>query len=199
MTRDVFSRNQRTTMSTEPIPPAEPPNLAAPRKPGFLNRHRSLSMALALLAVIGAASYLTWFFWPEPDHSPPAFAWYTVDDGKSWFQDDFERIPPFQHEGKPAVRLHLYSCDGGKTTFVGYLQKLPEEAFQKYRDKGIDPAKVDDDELAAESGWLAKRPGQPEWVNSKTGGKTYFAIVDVHCPEGRPGTLIEVFPKNPKK
>ena len=54
------------------------------------------------------------------------------DDG-SWFADKAERVPPFDHHGQPAVRLHLFSCDGGKTTFVGYLEKLPEDVLQHYR------------------------------------------------------------------
>ena len=96
------------------------------------------------------------------------------------------------------MRLHLFSCDGGKTTFVGYLQKLPEETFKKYRDKGIDPANVDDDELAADGGWLMKRPGTAAWVNSKDGGQAYLDVVSVRCPDGRKGTVEEVFPKNLK-
>jgi hypothetical protein len=97
------------------------------------------------------------------------------------------------------VRLHLFSCDGGKTTFIGYLQKLPEEVLQKYRDNGIDPATMDDDDLSAERGWLCKRPGAAEWVNSKTGGAAYTEIITVRCPEGRAAAPLEIFPKNPKK
>jgi hypothetical protein len=166
---------------------------------GMLNRHRRLAMILAVLAIVGAGTWLTYFYWPAPDNSPPVFNWYTVDDGASWFQDDAERIPPFGHDGKPAVRLHLFSCDGGKTTFVGYLQKLPEEVLKKYRDKGIDPATVDDDELAAETGWLVKLPGKSDWVSSKGGEPAYLAIVNVKCPDGHSGSPDEVFPKNPKK
>lgn len=186
-------------MSSEPTEARNEDGPRVERETSFLNRHRLISTVLALLAIAGAAVYLTWYFWPEPDHSPPIFAWYTVDDGKSWFQDDAERIPPFEHDGKQAVRVHLFTCDGGKTRFVGYLQKLPEEVLKKYRDKGIDPSKVDDDELAADSGWLVKRPGDPEWVSSKGGGPKYMAVVSVHCPGGRSDTLVEVFPRNPKK
>lgn len=170
-----------------------------PPRATFINRHRKSTAALALLVIAFAAAYLTWFYWPGPDNSPPVFAWYTVDDGKTWFQDDAERLPPFEHDGKPAVRLHLFSCDDGKTTFVGYLQKLPEEVFKKYRDKGIDPSKVDDDELAADSGWLMKRPGDADWVSSKDGGQAYLSLVTVHCPDGRSLHPTEVFPENPKK
>lgn len=166
---------------------------------GILNRHKRVTIVVAILAILAASAWLTYFYWPGPDVSSPIYAWYTVDNGASWFQDSAERIPPFEHEGKQAVRLHLYSCDDGKTTFVGYLQKLPEEAFKKYRDKGIDPAKVDDDELAKESGWLMKRPADPEWVSSKGFGQAYMDVINVHCPNGQPELPMEIFPKNPKK
>jgi hypothetical protein len=166
---------------------------------GILDRHKKATTVVALLGILAAGGWLTYFYWPGPDLSPPIFAWYSVDNGATWFQDSAERIPPFEHEGKQAVRLHLYSCDDGKTTFVGYLQKLPEEVFKKYRDKGIDPAKVDDDELAADSGWLVKRPADTDWVSSKGGGQAYQAVTVVHSPNGQPGTPVEVFPKNPKK
>ena len=169
----------------------------AARAGGVIERHRGIALVLSLVALMGAAGWLTYYYWPDPDRSLPVFNWYTVDDGATWFQDDAERIPPFDHDGKPAMRLHLFTCDGGKTTFVGYLQKLPEETLKAYRDKGIDPAKVDDDDLAAESGWLVKVRGDEPWINSKSSPEAYQKLVSVRCPDG--SMPEEVFPKNPKK
>jgi hypothetical protein len=132
--------------------------IEAPRADGYLHRHRTMATLLALLVIAWAVGFLTWYYWPGPKLSPPTRAWYTVDDGVTRFEDELERLPPFDHQGKQAVRTHVFSCDDGKTTFVAYLQKLPQEVFKKYRDKGVDPATVDDDELAFDSGWLYKRP-----------------------------------------
>jgi hypothetical protein len=156
-------------------------------------------IVIAVLVLLGVGGWLTYFYWPEPDLRAPVFNWYTTDDGVTWFQDDAERVPPFDHGGKPAARLHLYSCDGGRTTFVAYLQKLPEEVLAKYRAKGVDPQSVDDDDLAAEAGWLAKRPGDRAWVNSQTDAAGYAAIIKVKCPEGKGGPPVEIFPKNPRR
>src|SRR5215210_5554852 len=46
-------------------------------------------------------------------------SYYTIDDGKTYFVDASNKIPPFMHEGKEAVRAHVFTCDNGKTKFVG--------------------------------------------------------------------------------
>lgn len=162
-----------------------------------LRRRPKIAAALAAMMIVVASGYLTWFFWPPPRFPLPTRAWYTVDDGATRFDDDAERIPPFDHDGRPAVRLHLFSCDGGKTSFVGYLQKLPDETMKHYRELGIDPATVDDDQLAAFGGWLAKRPGSGNWVNSRTECDAFAAVVSVHCPDGGAHSLEEIFPPEP--
>jgi hypothetical protein len=119
-----------------------------------------------------------------------------VDDGRTRFADDWERNPPFEHDGKQAVRLHLFSCDGGNTTFVGYLQKFPQETLQKYRDKGVDLATVEDEELAAEGGWLYNRPGDTEWLSDRDPGGKYLEVITVRCPDGRPSTPKQDYPQS---
>lgn len=52
-----------------------------------------------------------------------AQAFYTSDDGVTWFKDSAARVPPYQHEGKTANQAVLFTADGGKTQFVGYLQR----------------------------------------------------------------------------
>jgi hypothetical protein len=169
----------------------------APRS--LASRHPRAAVALSLLVIAASAAWLTWFFWPMPTARPPTRAWYTVDDGATWFADDAERIPPFEHDGKQAVRLHLFTCDGGKTAFVGYLQKIPEETFAQLRRRGVDPATIDDDVLAGENGWLCKRPGaENPWVSSRD-DTAYRGVVAVRCPEGGSGTPREVVPPEPKR
>lgn len=162
----------------------------------LLDRHRSAIAIVAVSVSLSSAVWLTWFYWPGPDNSLPSFAWYTVDDGRTRFADDVERNPPFEHDGKQAVRLHLFSCDGGKTTFVGYLQKFPEETLRKYRDKGVDPANVEDEELVAEGGWVYKRPGDAAWLSDRAADRKFLDVITVRCPDGRAGEPKELFPKS---
>ena len=37
------------------------------------------------------------------------------------------RVPPFELDGKQAVGVMVYSCDEGKTRFVGYLYRYTPE------------------------------------------------------------------------
>ena len=57
-----------------------------------------------------------------PNAKGVANAFFTTDDGKTWFADDAAKFPPFDKDGKPAYSAILFTCDGGKTQFVGYLQ-----------------------------------------------------------------------------
>jgi hypothetical protein len=116
----------------------------------------------------------------------PVKDFYTVDDGATLFADKMETLPPFDHEGKPAVRAGVYSYDGGKTHFVAWLQKLPEDALkERIANAGGDPAKVDDDDVAALAGWLVKKPGDAQWVNSKTDYAKYAAVKKAPLLDGK--------------
>lgn len=66
-------------------------------------------------------------------------AYYSDDDGQTYFVDSIDKIPPFYHGGKEADRAFVFS--GGDGKFVGYLQrfkpfavKLLNEASAKSKD-----------------------------------------------------------------
>src|SRR5205814_8476268 len=101
-----------------------------------------------------------------PVVSPKDF--YTTDDGDTWFVDDNDKITPFDHDGRPAVLVHLFTCDGGNTKFVGYLERLPDGAVEKFRSHVQTPARFvpEADAVAALVGTLAKRKGDTGCVSS---------------------------------
>jgi hypothetical protein len=53
-------------------------------------------------------------------------AYYTVDDGKTWFSDSATKFPPFDSGGRQAVQAHVFDCDGDR--FVGYLSRYTADA-----------------------------------------------------------------------
>src|ERR1700733_13119455 len=74
--------------------------------------------------------------------SNPNQNFFTTDDGKTWFPDDNTNIPPYTKDGKPAYQVMLFSCDGGKTSFVGYLQRYSvagKKEIEKHTSKGMPP------------------------------------------------------------
>jgi hypothetical protein len=58
----------------------------------------------------------------------PGQAFFTTDDGATWFADEVTNLPPYTKDGKQAYQVIFFTCDGGKTTFVGYLQRYTPEA-----------------------------------------------------------------------
>jgi len=121
--------------------------------------------------------------------TPTVKAFFSCDDGKTWFKDDGTKAFPFQHDGEPAYRAQIFRC--GETEFCAYLESLPENVKE-----GID---VLPDGLArvaalqsASDQILVKKPGGTAWVNP--GQKDYASIT---TPLGPDGTKHEVTPVNP--
>src|SRR2546422_10453637 len=88
-----------------------------------LNRHKALTTAVAAVVSIVAIGILYWIASGGSVAREGHLAWFTDDDGKTWFADDVNRLTPFDHNGRQAVMCFVYTCDGGKTKFVLYLSR----------------------------------------------------------------------------
>jgi hypothetical protein len=115
-------------------------------------------------------------------------AFFSVDDGKSWFADDATKVPPFTKDGKEAVRAHVYrSADG--TKFVNHLERFKPEAKQALEDakKADQQLKQRPDRTAIQSAYIGgrevKRPGDANWVNAAN-FRDAAQVVAVKCPHG---------------
>jgi hypothetical protein len=162
----------------------------------ILNRHPVLTVGVVLLLTALAVASIVYQLRPTSEVSLiPLKDFYSVDDGETWFADDVNKITPFDHGGKPAVQVHLFTCDGGKTRFVGYLEKLPDGALEAYRSRmHVSAADVpESDEVAEVVGSLVKRKGEAEWVPSSD-SERFGQIKLVRCPDGR-GELEAVRPE----
>ena len=85
---------------------------------------------------------------------------FTDDDGKTWFPDDAKRVPPFDRNGKPAVRAHVYKC-GGKT-FVNHMERYTPEAKKKVEAIYAKEVQQRSDRLDgrfSSRAWKSKQPG----------------------------------------
>lgn len=116
-----------------------------------------------------------------------AKSFYSVDDGKTFFVDDAEKIPPFEHEGKTAVRAHVYTCDDGKTKQVAYLERYTDQAkkvMEKMRSGEVTDQQIMAMEEIQMTGILVKAPGTGDkgWVRQID--QAASAIVTPKCPEG---------------
>ena len=134
------------------------------------NQKTALGLVVVVVAVCGGlATYLHYLDSRDPmEGSGTAF--YTTDDGKSFFVADSNHIPPFMNQGKEAVQALVYTADGGKTKFVGYLMRFTPQGAAKLkamRDASrADSAKRSIPSLDAElqNNTEVKKPGASGWV-----------------------------------
>ena len=118
-------------------------------------------------------------------------AFFSIDDGKTWFEGDASKVPPFTHEGKEAVRAYVFECDG--KPFVNHLErytpqgrKLMEEvAAAAKAGKPLPP------ETATASPEV-KKPGGKEWVPAAQYARS-GPILQPKCPGGK-GEPVPVVP-----
>lgn len=152
--------------------------------------------AAALLAVVAG---ILIFFETHQDSAPAsanANAYFTVDDGKTWFIDDMTKLPPFDKDGKQAVRAFVFRCPDGKQ-FVGYVQRFTPAAKQAIlaiengdpNRKG--PPDTSGIRMAYTVGRQIKRPGDTRWTSGGDGLKA-IQIITVKCPDGGgEATMVE--------
>lgn len=115
----------------------------------------------------------------------------TTDDGATTFVAPMSQVPPFDHEGKIAVRAWVYSCDGGKTKFVGYLERFTPQAKKRIESSTQAPGTggsvgPGDSEV--------KKPGAGNpWV-SEANFAAAAKVMEVKPPPGQSGEPVMVLP-----
>ena len=130
---------------------------------GWVNAH-PLPVVGALVALIALVLWLT-------HHSPPTpQAWYTTDDGATYFAHNYE-VPPFTFHGKEAVQAWVYTCDGGQTRFLGYLMRFTPEGKEAMEHLLAERrAHQSSSPLTLPPGVQVKKPGGEAWVERRGGG-----------------------------
>jgi hypothetical protein len=67
-------------------------------------------------------------------------AFYTDDNGKTFFKDNVYKVSPFDHNGKQAYRADVYQCTDGKQ-FAGVVYRhnaLGRKGMEEHIAKGAD-------------------------------------------------------------
>ena len=77
-----------------------------------INKNPIIPISLSALAIIAAIFFVTREFACDkrPVTGTPQAAYYTTDDGQTWFVDDIYKITPFDKDGKQAVKLVFRNC-----------------------------------------------------------------------------------------
>ncbi|HEV8604172.1 MAG TPA: hypothetical protein VGQ99_02325 [Tepidisphaeraceae bacterium] len=156
-----------------------------------LNKNQTLTTGATIFIILVAIGVIVWQMMPEKPPRLMSKAYYTNDDGKSWFEDSADKIVPYDKDGKETVRAHLFQCSGG-APFVGYLEKLDPKVKQKLDEfyanpsnKGrIMPGQIEQEE----NGRLVKRPLDKNWLPDSNPAAA--RITTIKCKDGSYATRV---------
>ena len=164
-----------------------------------LRKRRMTVLGLSLLIVGGALIIWQLNFGSGPSRPtvvPGQMAYFSDDDGRTWFPDAIGRVPPFKHNGRDAVRVQVCRCPGGQP-FAGYLVRCTRDGLKTVRES--DPLLSGRRFRAAVPPvFEVKRPGAGPWVPvGKDNLADWQRIIDVQCPGGDAGSgqPVMVFPE----
>lgn len=131
-----------------------------------LNKNPQAVTAATIGITVVALLLVVWQLWPSSSGGLTK-AYFTVDDGKTYFADDIYKIPPFQHNGKEAVRAHVYRFEESGPGTVVWMEKFMPETKKKietfYADKKNRGTYMP--EFYDEMFKLVKKKGTNDWVN----------------------------------
>lgn len=160
-----------------------------------LNENPRLTTGITIAIIVVVFGFIAWQWRGASSQGAGAansghMYYFSDDDGKSYFPDDAAKIPPFNHNGKEAVRARVMRCDG--KTFVNHLERFTPDAKKKLeainaKAPGADPTAAGS---IQDSGREAKLPGQGDWV--KITDPKFQEIIKPHCNDIN--SLDEVIP-----
>jgi hypothetical protein len=138
-----------------------------------------------IVIVVGFIVYSTMGRGPSGGAPVLERAFFTIDDGTTWFIDDVNKVPPFDRDGKQAVRAHVYKCQG--KTFVNHLERQAPEV-QKRRQQTSNTGAAADAPSADAGAIEVKSPGDDRWVNANDPAAA--KIIQPKCKDGNPELVL---------
>ena len=156
-----------------------------------MRQKKKLSLILAIAFLFVAGGVLAYTYWPAKQASL-SLAYFTDDDGQTWFIDQTTNLAPFEHNGKTAVMAEIFTYDDGSKKFCGYLAKYTPEARQRLqaaladaKSHGQSPGSVAlfHDHTFMASAILIKKPGSGNpWISQ--GDPKAGEVMNIHSPDG---------------
>jgi len=163
-----------------------------------LNKNQTLTTGATIGIIVIAIIVIVWQMMPEKIQRVMTKSYYTVDDGKTWFEDSAEKLSPFDKDGKEAVRAHLFRCGESGEPFVGYLEKLDPRVkarLDQFQSNPANKGRVMPGQAEAEEGGnLVKRRGDKNWLPETSPNAA--RIRTIKCKDG--SYAIRVVPDMPQ-
>jgi hypothetical protein len=163
-----------------------------------LNRNPAITTGATIAVIVLAIGVIVWEILPPRAPRVPTQAYFTIDDGATWFPDDINKVAPFDHDGKEAVRCCVYKCSSTGTVFAGYLEKYTK-AMQSKITAAKSSNSGEPDTLDMDNGRLVKKPqSSDKWVriesNNPKEEQEAQTIIDVKCKDDPNGSPVPLYP-----
>lgn len=147
--------------------------------------------AVVAVVVIVVVAGLLWFGYRQMSPSEgngPSGAYYSSDDGKTFFSGDPKAFSPIDQGGQKAYRAYVYDCPDGKR-FVGYMERYPDDIKAILDKAKINPEGVPVEDrgklMRSSQSREMKKPGEAKWVPLPPMG------VKVTCGDGSPAKFVQ--------
>jgi hypothetical protein len=88
----------------------------------MMQKQKGVGVAVGVVMIVVAVIAIAAQTRSDGPSRDPTKAYFSDDDGQTYFVDSAEKIAPFNHNGKTAVRAYVY--DDGKHPFVAFLQRF---------------------------------------------------------------------------
>jgi hypothetical protein len=163
-----------------------------------LNDKPITGFAIAALILAFAVALIWRPFSGRGPISPRDQAFFTTDDGKTWFAADVTNVPPFDRDGKQACRAIVIRCGGGEP-FVHHLESYPQEVKKQLEDAVAGASDRSQKIITVVRGenmlldhLLVKKPGDPNWVQSTPREADAYRKISIpDCPDGQDMVTVD--------
>lgn len=174
-----------------------------------LNQNRTAGLAVTVGTIALAAVALLWFSGNgSAAGKGMGQAFYTVDDGATWFTEDAGKIPPFDHKGQQAVLCYVYKCGPDGKPWVSHLMRYTSEGKKQREERrsggaggagaggGAGGGPVDligtENFMRANIEVKEAKTGDKDWV--RISDPRAAGIQELKCPDGSAGEIMPVDP-----
>jgi hypothetical protein len=157
-------------------------------------KHQKISVASSATVLVGAILFCV-MNQRAQTLSPPTRWYFTVDNGKTWFVDDINKVPPFDHNGRQAYRARIFTCEGSSKEWCGYIERCNPKVKAKVDESVARGVPMRDLIRLITDGMEVQRPGRPdtEWVPSSK-AREYAEVTGVKCPDDPTKYPVPVVP-----
>jgi hypothetical protein len=151
-----------------------------------LNEKPAITVSVVGLLTVAAIGFLIWQFTGRGQRAHGHLkAFYSDDDGKTYFTDEGYKLTPFTDaNGKEAVQAIVFKCGAGEP-FVGYLMRYDAESKRIMDQSAQTSATAHKDHANGMLMLEVKKPREKNWVKfDPKNPKPYTEVMSPTCPGG---------------